>query len=222
MLITIDGVAGAGKSTVSKLVAESLGVAVLNTGSMYRATAIALLQADIDLHDRSAVERAVTQLLNEERLVIRLRSTELAITLHGRLLADAELRAEDISRQTPFVASYPEVRRLIRSIQQRLAKHGGVVEGRDTASVFPHARLKVFLLASERVRAQRRLSEIGIEPSEEHLEKMLADLRARDNSDRHRVDGALKIYRDSFLIQTDTLEIDEVVSRIVAEARQRA
>lgn len=222
MLITIDGVAGAGKSTVSKRVADSLCLAVLNTGSMYRAITFALLQAGVDLHQRETVEDAVHQLLQDERLIIRLRGIELAISLHSRPLADTELRAEEISRQTPFVSSYPEVRRLVRRIQHRLAQHGGVIEGRDTASVFPQAQLKVFLRASERVRAKRRLGELGIEPSEERLEKMLADLTMRDSLDRYRVDGALKIHPDSFIVDTDELEIDEVVAKIVAEARERA
>lgn len=222
MLITIDGVAGAGKSTVSKRVGDSLCLAVLNTGSMYRAITFALLQAGINLHQHETVEDAVHRLLREERLIIRLQGAELAISLHGRRLTDAELRTEDISRQTPFVSSCLEVRRLVRGIQHRLTQHGGVIEGRDTASVFPHARLKVFLQASEHVRAKRRLDELGIEPTVERIEKMLTDLTARDFHDRHRIDGALKIHPDSFIIDTDTLEIDEVVAKIVAEARERA
>ena len=187
MVITIDGPAGAGKSTVARRVAERLGLQYVDTGAMYRElTAVALAQA-ANLNDGEALAALV-----------------------GMAAPDgADLRAEAISRNVSAVSRHPQVRARMRARQRELAVDA-VLEGRDTGSVVcPGADLKVYLVASNRVRAERRAADLGL-PIDE-VERSLTD---RDDMDADQLAPA----PDAQLLDTSTLSVDQVVDRIVALA----
>jgi CMP/dCMP kinase len=190
MVITIDGPAGAGKSTVARRVAERLGLLYVDTGAMYRElTAVALAQGT-NLNDGEALGELV-----------------------GTPAPDgADLRAEAISRNVSAVSRHPQVRARMRARQRELAVDA-VLEGRDTGSVVcPGADLKVYLVASNRVRAERRAADLRL-PVEE-VERSLTD---RDDMDADQLAPA----PDARLLDTSTLSVDQVVERIVALAGDR-
>ena len=208
MIVAIDGPAGAGKSTVARMLAERLGFRYLDTGAMYRALTWLALQRGLPLGEGGplgalAVERPVTF---DER---------------GRVFIDdadvtAAIRQSRVDRVVSVVAGHPEVRRVMRDRQQELAASGdAVIEGRDIGTVVaPAAEVKVYLVADQTVRAQRRQAErpdIG-------ADALATDLRVRDDSDRARMQRA----DDAEEIDTTEIGIDEVVARIEALVRARS
>jgi CMP/dCMP kinase len=193
MLVAIDGPAGAGKSTVARAVADALGFTYLDTGAMYRAASLAddPAAATIDFQNGSV-------LLDGEDVTARIRTPE-------------------VSHRASQVAADPAVRQALVKQQRRLLENGRdwVAEGRDIGTVVaPHAEVKVFLTADPRERARRRAAETG-----EDLEKVLGDVTARDERDTTRKDSPLVKADDAHELDTTSLTIDEVVTRIVELAR---
>lgn len=209
MAIAIDGPAGAGKSTVAREVAKALGFTYLDTGAMYRSVTLAVLEARADTDDAEAIAR----IANGAEIEFRFER----VFLDGRDVTD-RIRAADVTRATPHIAAYPEVRSAMVQRQRVLfSRDKYVAEGRDTGTVVaPDAPLKVYLTASLAERAQRRAGETG-----ELAERVLEDLQERDRLDSGRELSALRIAEDAVVIDTTGRSVQDVVDEIGALARER-
>jgi cytidylate kinase len=209
MLIAIDGPAGAGKSTVARAVADALGFTYLDSGAMYRCVALAAMRAGVNLADGAAVGRIAADL--------RIRFSAGRVKLDGEDVT-SEVREPDVSSAASVVAAHPEVRRAMVARQRELIESGRyVAEGRDIGTVVsPDAPLKVFLTASDDERARRRAVESGAA-----VDEVAAAQRDRDARDRERQHGALRAAEDAVTLDTTGLEVDEVVERVLALARDR-
>lgn len=214
LVITIDGPAGVGKSTVAKLLARRLGLMYLDTGATYRAVAYAALTRGIDPAD----ERRLVRLARSLR--IRLRPSEdqnVRVLLDGREVT-RQIRAERVTEAAATVAQHPRLRAELVRLQRRLANgRSCVVEGRDTGSVvFPMAGYKFFLTAKVAVRARRRQMELaqvqGCAPSRRVIARQL---RQRDQLDRRRPIGPLIKPSDAMVVDTSHLSAEEVVQRML-------
>ncbi|GIW80066.1 MAG: cytidylate kinase [Gemmatales bacterium] len=208
MIITIDGPAGSGKSTVAKAVAEKLGFEYLDTGAMFRAVTLAALRAGIDLHDQQALSDLLAR--------VRMEFSPGQVVLDGEDVSQA-IRADNVSKSSSPIAESPVVRQHLAERQRQLAAGRNIVcEGRDQGTViFPHAEYKFFLVADPMERARRRhrqLSQMGEEIS---LEEILKTQQERDQRDSQRALAPLKPAPDALVIDTTNLTIDEVVARIV-------
>jgi cytidylate kinase len=209
MVIAIDGPAGAGKSTVARGVAAALGFTYLDSGAMYRSVALAALRAGTDLEDPAAME----ELAN----AIQVELGDGRVTVDGRDVTQ-EIRSPDVSAAASRVSVHPAVREAMVAQQRAMIEAGDyVAEGRDIGTVVsPDAPLKVFLTASDAVRARRRAADTG-----EDVDAVLAAQAARDERDREREHGALRAASDSVEIDTTGLGVGEVVDRVVELARER-
>jgi len=214
-IITIDGPAGAGKSTVARRLAERLGFEFLDTGAMYRAVALAALRRRIDLHNEAALaDLAGTIDLRFER---------------GRLLLDGEdvsgaIRTPEVTAATRYAADNVEVRRRLIRFQREAARGRNIVtEGRDQGTlVFPDAQFKVFLTAGAEERAKRRCGQLRAAGIEADFAQVLAAQQQRDAEDQSRPFGALIAAPDAFVLNTDGLSVEEVVERLVSRWRQQS
>jgi cytidylate kinase len=203
-VIAIDGPAGAGKSTVGRAVAARLGLEYLDTGAMYRAVTFAALRRGIDpadTDDVASLASAVEMTLEGPSVVV------------DGVDATVEIRGREVTAAVSAVAANARVRsELVRRQRAWVAEHGGaVVEGRDIGSVvFPDATLKLFVTASPRVRAERRVAEIGGDVAE-----VEASIIERDRKDSTRSESPLTETSDAVTVDTTALSVDEVVERIV-------
>jgi len=207
MIVAIDGPAGAGKSTVASRLAERLGFRYLDTGAMYRALTWLAMQQGIDLSSGDKLG----ELAREHRVDL---DESGRVSIAGSDVTSA-IRQSRIDRMVPVVARHPEVREVMRERQRELAELGNaVIEGRDIGTVVcPDADVKVYLVADRTVREQRRQAErpdIG-------ADALATDLRARDDSDRVRMQPA----EDAEVIDTSELEVEGVVDRIETLVREK-
>ncbi|MGH8873417.1 MAG: (d)CMP kinase [Acidimicrobiia bacterium] len=212
LIVTIDGPAGTGKSTVSKAVAERLGIPRLDTGAFYRAAGLAALRAGVDLDEHAAVADVVADLDLDQ--------------VDGRMIMDGldvsdEIRGQAATDASSRVSIHPEVRGLLVVYQREwVARHDNraVVEGRDIGSVvFPDATVRVFLDARPEVRARRRADQTGQEYG-----AVLDELLDRDRRDSARLASPLIVPHEAVVIDTSDMEIDEVVDLVVGLAPQPA
>jgi cytidylate kinase len=214
MIITLDGPAGAGKSSTARALARRLGWFYMDTGAMYRALTLVALEREVPLDDAARLAALA------ESLAIAFRD--------GRVHVDdrdvsREIRTERITDATRSVADAPPVRDVMKRMQRLLAEGLDVVtEGRDQGSVvFPRAELKVFLTASPEERALRRHREEQARGVGTALEAVLAAQNRRDEGDRVREVGAMKPADDAVLVETDGLTQEEVVERLVRLIEER-
>jgi len=210
LIVTLDGPAGTGKSTVSGKVASRLGVPRLDTGAFYRAAGLAAMRAGVDLSDHEAVANVVAGISLDQD--------------EGRMLLDGvdvsqEIRSQASTEASSRVSTHPDVRGLLVVYQREwVTRHDNraVVEGRDIGSVvFPEATVKIYLDARPEVRAQRRADQTGTEQSD-----VLAELIARDERDSTREASPLIIPEGAVIIDTSDKTVDEVVDSIVGLARE--
>jgi len=203
-VIAIDGPAGAGKSTIAKALAARLGLEYLDTGAMYRAVTYAAMRRGIDLQDHEAIA--------ELARAVDLDVGEGGVVVDG-LEATAAIRTPEVTAAVGAVAANSGVRSEMRARQQAWAfvRGGGVIEGRDIGSVvFPDAELKLYLTASPRTRAERRVAEAGGDVDE--IERAIA---ARDQYDSTRADSPLTDAHGPAVVDTTGIGVDEVLDRIL-------
>ncbi len=213
IVIAIDGPSGSGKSTVARAVAAELGLPVLDTGAMYRAVTLAVLEAGVALDD-AAASAAIA------------RASEITVEngvtmLDGRDVS-SEIRGPLVTGAVSIVSAHPEVREILVARQRAWVARlcGGVVEGRDIGTVvFPDATVKVFLVASDDERARRRHRDEMAAARAVAVEDVKAALDRRDAIDRGRAVSPLRPADDAIVIDTTNLDVDSVVAEVVARAR---
>jgi cytidylate kinase len=204
VIVAIDGPAGAGKSTVGRAVAARLGLQYLDTGAMYRAVTFAALRRGIDPTDESDVASLAA--------AIEMTLDGSAVIVDG-VDATVEIRGREVTAAVSAVAANSRVRaELVRRQRSWVAEHGGgVVEGRDIGSVvFPDATLKLYVTASPRVRAERRVAEIG-----GNVDDVEASIIERDRKDSTRADSPLMESSDAIVVDTTGSSVDEVVDHVL-------
>jgi cytidylate kinase len=214
MIITIDGPAGAGKSTVARALAQRLGFRYLDTGAMYRAVALAGLRAGVDWDRPDLLARLA------RKLKIELAGNR--ILLNGEDVTEA-VRSSEVTAVTRHAADHVEVREQLVELQRALAAGQDVVtEGRDQGSVaFPDAECKIFLTASAEERARRRLGDLEGQGEAKPVDQVLDELNRRDREDASRPVGALAVPPEAVEICTDCLSVEQVVDQLEAVVRRR-
>lgn len=212
-IVAIDGPSGAGKSTVSKAVARALQYAYVDTGALYRSVAVAATGKGIAFDDDNALEALMPQI----NIRFQMDGEVNRVFLDDKEITTA-IRTPEISMGASAVSARPPVRAGLLDLQRRLGENGGVVlEGRDIGTVvFPNAKAKIFLTASNLVRAQRRFDELQAKGTETTLEEVLQKIEERDHADSTRAEAPLKKADDATEVDTSTLGIEQVVEKIVA------
>ena len=212
MIIAIDGTAASGKSTTAKKIASLLGIMYLDTGAMYRAVTLAVLNQSVDLTDKDAL----TSLLTSLNLEVKPGKTSTIIHLNGKDVSD-EIRSVQITEHVSEVSSIFKIREAMVAIQRTLGnKSDCVVEGRDIGTiVFPEADFKFFMIADVETRARRRQSDLLTLGEERSLEELIKDLKIRDQKDSTRSQSPLTKSADAVEIDTTHFSIDEQVKLIV-------
>ena len=217
MIIAIDGPSGAGKSTLGRMLARALKLLYIDTGSMYRAVALAVMESSVNATDVVAVGSLAA------RIDIDLQGDpeSLRVTLNGRDVTEP-IRGEDVTQMSSVISAIPEVRRAMVARQRELGRRGAVLNGRDIGTVvFPEAELKFFLTAEAEERAQRRFAEEREHDTKVDFAETLADMTERDRRDSSRIDSPLKIAEDAIVIDSTGLTIQEVFERMMAAVRQK-
>lgn len=207
MIIAIDGPAGSGKSTVSKMIAEEIGFTYLDTGAMYRLFAYKLIKENIDVNDK-------------EKELDALKSLDIDMK-DGRFYLDKEdvtdkLRSREVSANASKVAGVKEVREKMVEIQREFSRSKNVIlDGRDIGTVvFPNADLKIYLSAASEVRAKRRYEELKEKDTNVSYDEILKEIEERDYHDSSRKESPLRIADDAIVVDTTDSTIDEVKQTI--------
>lgn len=215
LVIAIDGPAGAGKSTVARRVAQQLGLVFLDTGAMYRAITWKALGQGLDLGD----EAALTALTQQSRISFAPGTEGDRVLVDGVDVTEA-IRTPEVTRRVSEVAKVAGVRQELVAQQQVIGRAGGVVaEGRDIGTVvFPHADLKIFLVASPAERARRRAKDLERAGHTVDVVALEAEIAQRDTIDSTRAHSPLKPAEDAVMLDSDGLSPDEVVETIVKRA----
>lgn len=215
-VIALDGPGGAGKGTVSMRVAEALGWHILDSGSLYRLTALRAL------NDNVTAEHRIADIAKNLDVVYRPEAQRLQILLEGRDVSEA-IRTETVGSMASVVAAMPGVRSALLERQRAFARPPGLVaDGRDMGTVvFPSAGLKIFLTASPEERAKRRYKQLKDKGIDANLPELVAELKLRDERDTHRSTAPLIAATDAIMIDTTTMDIDTVVNRVLQLASQR-
>lgn len=210
--IAIDGPAGAGKSTVAKLISKELGYIYIDTGAMYRAFGLYLLNNNIDVNDEDAISKVVEKV----NISIEFVQGEQKIYLNNEDVTD-KIRTPEIGGAASSCSVHKCVREKLVALQQELAnKQSVVMDGRDIGSVvLPNANLKIFLTASVEVRAKRRILDYKQKGIEKSLDEMIKEIEERDYRDSHRENSPLTRVKDAILIDSSNMSIDDVVDKII-------
>jgi cytidylate kinase len=212
MIIAIDGPSGSGKSTLGRMLARALKLLYIDTGSMYRAVALAVIEARVDPNDKSSV----TALAHRIEIDLEGDADSLSVLLDGRDVTD-EIRTESVTEMSSIVSTIPGVRRAMVERQRAMGKRGAVLNGRDIGTVvFPDADIKFFLTAAPEERAERRYKEDHITASSTATyAETLADMIERDRRDSTRVDSPLKVADDAVVIDSTGKNIEEVFAEMM-------
>lgn len=210
--IAIDGPAGAGKSTIAKQVARRENLVYIDTGAMYRAMSLLMLQNGIPLNDAEKIGQECSR----AQIDISYENGEQAVFLNGENV-DAFLREERVGNAASAVSAVPRVRERLVQLQRELAESADVVmDGRDIGTVvLPDADLKIFLTASSRVRAERRYRELQEKGIEADLKTIQRDIEERDHRDMTRETSPLRQAEDAVVIDSSMMTVDEVIQNIL-------
>lgn len=217
--VAIDGPAAAGKSTVAKIVAEYFSYVYVDTGAMYRALTLKALQNNIDVND----EEALYNMLLDSQILLKPSDSGQLVFLDGKNVTN-EIRTAEVTNSVSAVAKHGLVREEMVRVQQELANDGGIImDGRDIGThVLPNAELKVFLVASVDERALRRHQENVAKGFPSDLDKLKQEIAARDKFDSEREVAPLKKADDAVLLDTTSLNIQEVADYIKSLIKERA
>ena len=216
--IAIDGPAGAGKSTIAKMLAKELGYVYVDTGAMYRAMAYYFLQQGIDKEDEAAINAAV----DGADVTIRYEDGSQKVLLNGADVTGS-LRTEQVGNMASSTSVYPAVRVKLVALQQKLAKTADVImDGRDIGTcVLPDALVKIYLTASVETRAKRRYDELVEKGEPADLTKIEEDIKERDYRDMHREMSPLRQADDAVLVDSSDMSIEQVVSAILGIVKEK-
>ena len=220
MIITIDGPAGAGKSTVAREVAKALGIAYLDTGATYRAVTLKALRDGVDMED----ELVLVRLARETNLMLVPSAEGLGVVMNGRDVS-RQIRSAEVSEKSHYVARLPAARQVLADLQRRIGANLGdfVTEGRDQGSVvFPEAEFKFYLDATPEMRARRRYDESIAGGQNVEYEGVLQGIIERDARDRTRAAAPLVKPRGAIEIDTSEMAVAQVVAEVLrhVEAKQ--
>ncbi len=209
--IAIDGPAGAGKSTIAKLIAKKKNLIYVDTGAMYRAVALYILRKGTDTDNADDVAESA----RETDITIKYEDGVQVVYLNGENV-NAFLRTEEVGNTASKTSANPAVREHLLNLQRKLAKENGcIMDGRDIGTVvLPDAQLKVFLTANSDVRAKRRFDELVAKGETPDFDKIKADIEQRDYQDMHREIAPLKQADDAKLVDTSDMNIEQVVDTI--------
>jgi CMP/dCMP kinase len=218
MIIAIDGPSGAGKSTLGRMIARALGYLYIDTGAMYRAVALAIIEAKASFNDAPQV----AQIAGSADIKLEGDPDSMRVSLNGRDISE-EIRTEEVSHAASIISTIPEVRRTLVERQRKMGQRGRVVlDGRDIGTVvFPNADIKFFLTAQPQERASRRFQEERLRERDVTFEETLTDINARDQRDSTRADSPLAIADNAVVIDSTDLSIEEVAERMLSVIRER-
>ncbi|GGF44224.1 (d)CMP kinase [Williamsia phyllosphaerae] len=217
-IITIDGPAGTGKSSVSRRLADRVGARYLDTGAMYRVATLAALRAGADV----TVEQEIIDAVADVVMTLSNDPSSHAVTLAGEDVSD-EIRTDAVTQAVSAVSAVKAVREKMVALQRELvAGEFAVVEGRDIGTVvFPDATLKIYLTATAEARAERRHDQNLAQGRTSDLAGVLADVQRRDHLDSTREHSPLRPADDAVEVDTSNLDIDQVIDRLVELSNQR-
>ena len=216
--IAIDGPAGAGKSSISKVVANKLGYLYIDTGAMYRGVTWAVLDSHVDVNNQKEVEALLPSL----DLTLEPTASACKVYVKGQDVTDL-IRQQQINENVSTIASYKGVREYLVERQQAMAAVGGVIlDGRDIGSVvLPKAELKIYLTASVDARAKRRWLEVQGTSNEQPLEDIKKNVESRDEMDKNRDESPLVCVEDAIVVDSSNMTFDEAVKHILHLVQER-
>lgn len=207
--IAIDGPAGAGKSTISRMVAADIGFLYVDTGALYRSIGLYAVRHEIDTTDPEQVQRMLKDVTVELKFV----RGEQRVFLNGEDVSE-EIRLPEMAMAASNVSAIPSVRSFLFELQQDMAKTNNVImDGRDIGTVvLPHAQIKIFLTASPEDRAQRRFEQLKLSGTPVHYDELLEEIKQRDYNDSHREIAPLRQAEDAILVDTSGNTLEESVA----------
>ena len=215
--IAVDGPAGAGKSTIAKLIAKKKGIIYVDTGAMYRTMALYMLRSQVNPKDEAAIIEKCAQ----ADVTLGFSDGQQVVFLNGENV-NGLIRTEEVGNMASVISAIGEVRRkLVEKQQAMAAKQDCIMDGRDIGTcVLPNANLKIYLTASSMVRAKRRYDELTAKGETCDLETIKQDIEDRDYRDMHREISPLKQAEDAILVDTSDMTIEEVVDKILELSEQ--
>ncbi len=220
LVITIDGPAASGKSTMARLLAERIGASFLDTGAMYRAVTIAAMQAGIDMAD----ERKLLDVLEKNKFGFDIKNSVMTASVNGADVTE-QIRRPEVTENVHYVASAGKLREKLVGMQRKFAaNHEKIVtEGRDQGTVaFADADIKFFLTATVAERARRRFAELQAKGEQVNLQQVEKDIKQRDKRDRDRMVGPLKPAPNAIIVDTTDLTIEQVVQKLLDYVKDAA
>lgn len=207
--IAIDGPAGAGKSTISRMVAADIGFLYVDTGALYRSIGLYAVRHNIETTDPQQIQKMLNDVVVELKFV----EGEQRVFLNGEDVSE-EIRLPEMSMAASNVSAIPSVRNFLFELQQNMAKNNNVImDGRDIGTVvLPHAQIKIFLTASPEDRAQRRFEQLKQSGTPVHYDELLEEIKQRDYNDSHREIAPLRQAEDAILVDTSGNTLEQSVA----------
>jgi len=215
LIVTIDGPAASGKSTIAKMLSERLGATFLDTGAMYRALTLAAMQQGVDMKD----EQKLLKMLDETDFEFIPAKAELKVSINGKDMTE-QIRSPVITLNSRHVAASSKVRSRLVEMQRQFCadKEKVVTEGRDQGTVaFPNAQVKFYLTADIMERAKRRKEDIRARGGNESLQQIRDSIASRDKSDQSRTTGPMKPADDAVIVDTTELSIEQVLDKLMSD-----